>query len=855
MKLSGRKFEEAFDETVSRIREDAPGTARAEEAAQRVWKNLVAEMKSAEPADLGGRISGCGDIQALLPAYRIGKLSAARELLVQDHLKECVACRNELHSPGARKSVILPWRDTPALNTTRAGSFQIRKFAIAAGMVLGIGLSAYLLRDQFLAAPAGSRAALSSSDGPVYLVSAKGQRLAKQGDEFGEQEWVRVPHGSHAFVKLRDGSMIEMNERSEMTVSMTRKDTAVHLERGAIIVQAAKRRTGHLLVLTDDAKVSVTGTVFSVNRGTKGNRVSVVEGEVVVEQSGRTNVLHSGDQVTSSSKVERVSVRDEIGWSRNLDQHIALLNEFAGLARKIQAIQLPGLRYQTPLLSLLPETTVVYVSIPNYADALSQANRLLQDRVRQSAVLREWWQKGGEDKQESINQMVDTIRQLSDYIGDEIVLSVTRTGPNTRPEFVILSEVKKPGLGEFVHSKMKEIGMKEIPKDLTISIGQHLLCISPNGEMAASLVTGAPTQFASTAFGKRIAETYTDGAGIVFAANVAAMRPPVDALVTRTGAADMQYVVLERREINHKTENKATVNFSGPRQGVASWLAAPAPIGSLDFVSPGASVAAGFVVKNPALVADDIFALIATAQPKFLDCLRDFESKTGVRVRDDIAASLGTDVTVSIDGPMLPLPAWKIIAEVTDTARLQQSLERLIQEYQNLASANGEKGVSVETNEINGRKVYILKGVEHPLELRYAFSDGYLILTQDPGAMRRAFRAKDDNFRLVNSHRFRMLLPTDREPNFSAVIFYDLGGAAKGLADLAGEAHLNEDQRRNVDELLRNVEPSLIYAYGSGDKVQLGTTSGFFGLTIEQILGSAGISDVVRMAQSGTKRR
>jgi hypothetical protein len=157
--------------------------------------------------------------------------------------------------------------------------------------------------------------------------------------------------------------------------------------------------------------------------------------------------------------------------------------------------------------------------------------------------------------------------------------------------------------------------------------------------------------------------------------------------------------------------------------------------------------------------------------------------------------------------------------------------------------------------EVMGRKVYVVKGVEHPFELRYAFSDGYLILTQDSGPMRRAFQAKDENNRLVNSGRFQRLLPTDRNANFSAVIYYSLGDAAKGLADVAGQAPLSEEQRRSVDELLRNVEPSLIYAYGSEDKIQLATTGGFFGLTIEQILGSAGISDVVRMAKPGTKTR
>ena len=76
-------------------------------------------------------------------------------------------------------------------------------------------------------------------------------------------------------LRLRDGSSRRDEfERAEFGVSMGRKDTTVHLERGNIIIQAAKRETGHLYVDSRDCRVSVTGTVFSVNAGMKGSRVT-----------------------------------------------------------------------------------------------------------------------------------------------------------------------------------------------------------------------------------------------------------------------------------------------------------------------------------------------------------------------------------------------------------------------------------------------------------------------------------------------------------------------------------------------------------------------------------------------------
>ena len=94
-----------------------------------------------------------------------------------------------------------------------------------------------------------------------------------------------------------------MNQRAELAVSADRRNTTIHLDQGSIIVQAAHRKTGHLYVSAPDCNVAVTGTVFSVNSGTKGSRVSVIEGEVHVKHAGVESILHSGDQVATTQSV------------------------------------------------------------------------------------------------------------------------------------------------------------------------------------------------------------------------------------------------------------------------------------------------------------------------------------------------------------------------------------------------------------------------------------------------------------------------------------------------------------------------------------------------------------------------
>ena len=54
-----------------------------------------------------------------------------------------------------------------------------------------------------------------------------------------------------------------------------------------------------------------------------------------------------------------------------------------------------------------------------------------------------------------------------------------------------------------------------------------------------------------------------------------------------------------------------------------------------------------------------------------LDELAKLETELGFSLRDDLAAALGGDAAVAIDGPLLPKPSWKVVVEVVDPSRLE----------------------------------------------------------------------------------------------------------------------------------------------------------------------------------------
>jgi hypothetical protein len=151
--------------------------------------------------------------------------------------------------------------------------------------------------DRLRPAYSGPEAVVESADGLIYRVSDTGTVPLIRGAEVAAGADIRTARDAHAILRLRDGSHVEMRERSGLSVSERGHDMTIGLDRGAIIVQAAKRHTGHLYVSTRDCRVAVTGTVFSVNSGLKGSRVTVIEGTVLVAQDRHESVLHAGDQV------------------------------------------------------------------------------------------------------------------------------------------------------------------------------------------------------------------------------------------------------------------------------------------------------------------------------------------------------------------------------------------------------------------------------------------------------------------------------------------------------------------------------------------------------------------------------
>src|SRR5271154_738777 len=391
-----------------------------------------------------GNIESCDSVQRLLPPYQAGTLPESQSLLIRAHLRDCVACRGRsLRSETGR--AVLDWSAPKAAN---AFVWRPRAFGWALAACLALYACSLFVYRAYWQVPPGVRAEVRSIDGSAYRISNAGDRRLSPGDHLAEGEHLRTSGGAHAVLRLADGSTIEVNERSVLAVGARGRNMTVSLDNGGVIVQAAKRTSGHLYVQTPDCRVAVTGTVFSVNSGMKGSRVAVLQGTVHVEHAGIDALLKAGDQGATNDALSPVPVDQQIAWSQDREKYLVLLAQFDTLQRQIEQIPSPPLRYTSDLLDRVPAGTLLYISIPNLGDFLNQANDIFHDQLKQSPALQQWWSARHDVNTADLDTLVAKLHQMSGYLGDEIVIAGVNQANG--PGFAIVADVQKSGLADFL---------------------------------------------------------------------------------------------------------------------------------------------------------------------------------------------------------------------------------------------------------------------------------------------------------------------------------------------------------------------------------------------------------------------
>ena len=131
--------------------------------------------------------------------------------------------------------------------------------------------------------------------------------------------------------------------------------------------------------------------------------------------------------------------------------------------------------------------------------------------------------------------------------------------------------------------------------------------------------TPSANRFTASSFHSRIAEVYSDGAGLLVAADLEKIisqsiakdlksdHRKEQGAFKQLGISNLKHFVLELKEKQGKPHNSAVVSFNDAQTGIASWLAAPAD-GCAEFISPDANAVGAFVVKEPTALSTTCWA-------------------------------------------------------------------------------------------------------------------------------------------------------------------------------------------------------------------------------------------------------
>lgn len=832
--------DDLLDRAAEAVRNEDIDDETVDRMTDRVWNRLQSDL------GLGGHtLAGCDDYRAEIPALLAGDLSPQRALLVEDHTRECLPCRRALLE--ARNGVAAAPARSSAVSTGRW--MRHLRLAAAAVVAIGIGVGAWNMTANLLA-DRGLTASVASVDGSLQYVADDRATDLAAGDGLRAHQSLRTPFGSTAFVRLDDGSTVEMAERSQVSLSASRRGTTINLERGSIIVHASDQHGGRLYVATDDCLVAVKGTIFSVNSGLRGSRVSVVEGEVEVRSGGRRDLLHPGQQMTTDDSLAPVPVESDIAWSRDADQHRALLHELMKLQQDmVAAADSAPARTSTRLLDLAPADTVVYAALPNLVRGLDEARAVFTSRLAENATLNDWWQREVVSRglATEIDDMLDRLQPLGRTLGDEIAVMLPASALDNGGSPLVLAQLTDPdGFRSLLDQELARIDAAQDggPMPVVVSSPQEapdgapaiiwitgdLLAVASNGGVLEALAArlDGDRPFLGTELHHRLAAVYAGGASWVVGADLGEMldRNTTAAddrnLLSELGLMDASILILEHHREGDGSATSAELAFDGPRHGIAAWLAEPAPMGSLDFVSPQASVAVSAVTRDAADMLDDVLNTFARVNPEGLADFQRATNDLGLDLRRDLAASLGGEATFAIDGPVLPEPWWKLVIEVYDPVTLQASIERLIDVANRELVAAGEAPLELSEVAIAGQPGWRLVHPTTGYDIVWTTMDGYLVVGPGVEPVVQAIQTHAGSLSLPRSGVFTELLPADTSSDCSAVIYRNLGRLTMGLEGAAAGA-LPADAM----ELLRqSAEPSLFCVHGRSDRITVSGRGG-----------------------------
>jgi hypothetical protein len=705
----------------------------------------------------------------------------------------------------------------------RPSSRWVPRAALAAAAALILSVL-YLGRGAIdgMLAPGGPRATVVSADGGLYRLPVG---AVAAGAAIGERELVRTGPGAHAVLRLADGSTVDVNERTELFVTAAWSGQAIHLQRGDVIVKAAKQRRGRLRVLTRDSIASVKGTVFAVSAGMGGSVVSVVEGSVAVSQPGREVVLRPGQQAASIPALAS-SIEAAISWSPEAAAYLELLGSFAKIERELATVP-AEMRTTSALLSYLPAGAVVYGAIPNPGLTIGHALVLADQQSAQNATFAAWWNS---EAGQQLRQIADRVQSVNTLLGDEIVFCASLSGL-TEPVPMVMARVQ-PGRRAEVASALERIFAEAGESPGAYAVSDDLMVVSGSPSQLAWVLDHLG-QGAGSPFAAAIDERYRRGVGLLIGIDAPPLvtmasgddAPPIEL----AGMIGMKYVFLEQRAPAGAEENEVTFAFQGARTGMGSWLADAGSGGAAEYVASDVLVAGFVSTREPLQLFEELTAQLTRAEPEFEQGLATLDEQLGAGFMQNLTAALGTEAAFAVTGLSTSGPTWVMASVVYNPPVIDSSLQKLVDAFNaELGPDEQSKRIVFEQETVGARTWSTMRPGGLPLGITWTYDGGYLVAGSDRAVAERAIATRNGGSPLVWSPQFLGQLPTSAGLHPSAFAWLNTKGALSLLSGLTANPALGE--------LLTGRDPILVVFDGTPERIHAASRNRITGLIVDAML-------------------
>ncbi len=268
-------------------------------------------------------------------AYAAGELDVETRTRVEAHVAGCAPCAQQLEAVRQARAVLQAARpEAPAVDWARVDERVLgaatRQFAqlertprwpwavALVGAACAAVLAFVLLRP---VAPPAQVAVVARTEVPAPPAPAPVQEVARIQVESATEAWsheggsaeqalkaggqlrpgasVRTPAKASALLRLPDASRVRVSPDSEVVLSRAEaRDVHLTVKRGRLAVQASHAQRQDFVVEAAGLRVSVVGTVFSVEHAAHGVAVAVLEGKVRVEAEGQPpRFVSAGERV------------------------------------------------------------------------------------------------------------------------------------------------------------------------------------------------------------------------------------------------------------------------------------------------------------------------------------------------------------------------------------------------------------------------------------------------------------------------------------------------------------------------------------------------------------------------------